>query len=66
MPSRSTTVAVGAPIPVGSGGRVLSVSHDPGAAAHADRLLTLRDGRIVNDASPGSTEDVIELQKRLD
>ena len=33
MPSRSATVTVGAPIPVGSGGRVPSVSHDPGAGS---------------------------------
>ena len=48
------------------GQTVVMVTHDPGAAAHADRLITLRDGLIVNDASPGSTEEVIELQKRLD
>jgi len=48
------------------GQTVVMVSHDPAAAAHADRLITLRDGRIVNDAAPGSTADVIELQKRLD
>jgi putative ABC transport system ATP-binding protein len=45
---------------------VVMVTHDPVAAAHADRLITLQDGRIVNDAAPGSADDVIELQKRLD
>jgi putative ABC transport system ATP-binding protein len=45
---------------------VIMVTHDPGAAAHADRLVTLRDGRIVHDAAPGSTDDVIELMKQLD
>ncbi len=29
------------------GQTVIMVTHDPAAAAHADRLLTLRDGRIV-------------------
>jgi putative ABC transport system ATP-binding protein len=48
------------------GQTVVMVTHDPVAAAHADRLITLRDGRIANDAAPGSADDVIELQKRLD
>jgi putative ABC transport system ATP-binding protein len=42
------------------------VTHDPAAAAHADRLITLSDGAIVHDAAPGSTEDVIELMKQVD
>jgi len=25
------------------------VTHDPALAAHADRVVTLRDGRIVSD-----------------
>jgi putative ABC transport system ATP-binding protein len=45
---------------------VIMVTHDPAAAAHADRLITLRDGRIVHDDVPGSTDDVIELMKRVD
>jgi putative ABC transport system ATP-binding protein len=45
---------------------VVMVTHDPGAAAHADRLITLQDGKIVSDAVPGSADDVIELQKRFD
>jgi putative ABC transport system ATP-binding protein len=45
---------------------VVMVTHDPGAAAHADRLITLRDGRIVHDAAPGSADDVIELMKTVD
>ena len=45
---------------------VVMVTHDPAAAAHADRLITLQDGKIVSDAAPGSAADVIELQKRLD
>jgi putative ABC transport system ATP-binding protein len=48
------------------GQTVIMVTHDPAAAAHADRLITLRDGRIVHDAAPGSTEDVIELMKQVD
>jgi putative ABC transport system ATP-binding protein len=45
---------------------VVMVTHDPVAAAHADRLITLRDGQIVQDAAPGSADDVIELMKQLD
>ncbi len=33
---------------------VIMVTHDPEAATYADRLLTLRDGRIVSDAKPGT------------
>jgi len=47
------------------GQTVVMVTHDPAAAAHADRLITLQDGKIVSDAAPGSADEVIELQKRL-
>jgi putative ABC transport system ATP-binding protein len=45
---------------------VVMVTHDPAAAAHADRLVTLRDGQIVHDAAPGSADEVIELMKQFD
>jgi len=48
------------------GQTVIMVTHDPAAAAHADRLITLRDGRIVHDKAPGSADDVIELMKQVD
>ncbi len=48
------------------GQTVIMVTHDPAAAAHADRLLTLRDGRIVHDDAPGSVDQVTELTKRVD
>jgi putative ABC transport system ATP-binding protein len=44
---------------------VVMVTHAPEAAVYADRLLTLRDGEIVSDAAPGSTDDVIELMTKL-
>jgi putative ABC transport system ATP-binding protein len=50
----------------GFGQTVIMVTHDPGAAAHADRLVTLRDGKLVHDAAPGSADDVIELMKQID
>jgi putative ABC transport system ATP-binding protein len=48
------------------GQTVIMVTHDPAAAAHADRLITLRDGAIVHDAVPGSVDEVIELMKQVD
>ena len=48
------------------GQTVVMVTHDPAAAAHADRLVMLRDGRIVHDAAPGSVDEVIELTKQAD
>jgi putative ABC transport system ATP-binding protein len=48
------------------GQTVIMVTHDPVAAAHADRLITLRDGAVVHDAAPGSADEVIELMKTID
>ncbi|HEU4737251.1 MAG TPA: ABC transporter ATP-binding protein [Solirubrobacterales bacterium] len=48
------------------GQTVIMVTHDPAAAAHADRLITLRDGRIVQDGAPGSADEVIGLMKQID
>jgi putative ABC transport system ATP-binding protein len=47
------------------GQTVIMVTHDPEAAAHADRMLALRDGAVVHDAEPGSAEQVIEYMKQL-
>jgi len=47
------------------GQTVIMVTHAPEAATHADRLVTLRDGRIVHDAAPGSADEVIELMKQV-
>jgi putative ABC transport system ATP-binding protein len=48
------------------GQTVIMVTHDPAAAAHADRLITLRDGSIAQDGVPGSADEVIELMKQID
>ncbi len=48
------------------GQTVVMVTHDPVAAAHADRLITLRDGQLVHDEAPGSADEVIELMKQID
>jgi putative ABC transport system ATP-binding protein len=42
---------------------VVMVTHDPEAAAHADRLVILRDGQVVHDVAAGTAEQVIELMK---
>ena len=38
---------------------IILVTHDPAVAAHADRLITVRDGRLVEDkllAGPDARE----------
>ena len=47
------------------GQTVVMVTHDPGAASVADRLLALGDGRVVHDGEAGSVADVIDLMKSL-
>jgi putative ABC transport system ATP-binding protein len=46
------------------GQTVVMVTHEAYAAAVADRVLVLVDGRIVNDESPQSTEHVHELMQQ--
>lgn len=47
------------------GQTVIMVTHEPDAAAHGDRLIALRDGKLVHDAPPVSADSVIELLKTL-
>jgi putative ABC transport system ATP-binding protein len=47
------------------GQTVVMVTHDPEAAAYADRLVVLRDGRVVHDADAGTADEVIELMKEV-
>ena len=47
------------------GQTVVMVTHDPEAASYADRLVVLRDGRVVHDAAAGSADEVIELMKSV-
>ncbi len=47
------------------GQTVIMVTHEPDAAARGDRLIALRDGRLVHDAPPVSADAVIELLKTL-
>jgi putative ABC transport system ATP-binding protein len=44
---------------------VVMVTHDPEAASYADRLLVLRDGKVVHDCDAGTADQVIELMKSV-
>jgi putative ABC transport system ATP-binding protein len=48
------------------GQTVVMVTHDPTAAAHADRVLLLGDGRLVDELARPTAEGVLERMKRLD
>jgi putative ABC transport system ATP-binding protein len=47
------------------GQTIALVTHDPTAAAHADRILFLRDGRIVRETPRLSEADILETLKAL-
>jgi putative ABC transport system ATP-binding protein len=47
------------------GQTVVMVTHDPSAAAVADRVLMLVDGRIVRDEEAASAEQVVDLMKAV-
>ena len=48
------------------GQTVVMVTHDPVAAAYADRILFLADGRIVDEMRNPTAEQVIDRMKRFD
>ncbi len=47
------------------GQTVVMVTHDPGAAAHADRVLFLADGDIVDEMASPTSDEVLEYMKKL-
>jgi putative ABC transport system ATP-binding protein len=47
------------------GQTVVMVTHEPTAAAKADRIVALRDGQIVHDGGAESAEDVLDLMKAV-
>ncbi|MEU4823567.1 ABC transporter ATP-binding protein [Actinomadura citrea] len=49
----------------GAGRTVVMVTHDPVAAAHADRVLFLADGRVAGELDRPSVEQVAERMTRL-
>jgi putative ABC transport system ATP-binding protein len=48
------------------GQSVVMVTHDPKAAAHADRVVFLADGRIVDDMTEPTLERIIDRMTHLD
>jgi putative ABC transport system ATP-binding protein len=47
------------------GQTVIMVTHDPTAAAVADRIVVLSDGKVVHDGGAQSTEGVLDLMKAV-
>ncbi len=47
------------------GQTVIMVTHEAHAAAFADRLVVLRDGKVAHDGTAGSEDDVLELMKAV-
>jgi putative ABC transport system ATP-binding protein len=48
------------------GQTIVMVTHDPGAAAYADRVLFLADGRIVDEMTSPTAEAVLDRMRRFD
>jgi putative ABC transport system ATP-binding protein len=47
------------------GQTIVMVTHDPGAAAYADRVVLLADGRLVGEITEPTAETVLERLQRL-
>jgi putative ABC transport system ATP-binding protein len=47
------------------GQTIVMVTHDPVAASHADRVVFLADGRIVDEQTSPTSESVLDAMKRL-
>ncbi len=47
------------------GQTTVMVTHDPNAAAIADRVLFLADGRIVKDLGPSSAHEILEAMEEV-
>jgi putative ABC transport system ATP-binding protein len=48
------------------GPTIVMVTHDPSAAAYADRVLFLADGRLVDEMSAPTAEKVLERMARFE
>jgi len=44
---------------------IVMVTHDPGGASHADRVVFLGDGKVVHEVTEPTTEAVFEVMKSL-
>jgi putative ABC transport system ATP-binding protein len=47
------------------GQTVVMVTHDPGAASYADRVVFLADGHIVDEMTTPTSDAVLEYMKHL-
>jgi putative ABC transport system ATP-binding protein len=47
------------------GQTIVMVTHDPAAASHADRILFLADGRIVDEMTEPTTQRILDRMKQL-
>jgi len=47
------------------GQTIVMVSHDPVAASHADRIVFLADGRVVDELRHPTIEGVLDRIKRF-
>jgi putative ABC transport system ATP-binding protein len=45
---------------------IVMVTHEPGAAAYADRIVFLADGRLVSELRSPTADAVLEQMKQLD
>lgn len=47
------------------GQTIVMVTHDPGAASYADRVVFVADGKVVEDVADPTTEQVYDVMKRI-
>ena len=47
------------------GQSIVMVTHDPQAAAYADRVVFLADGKVVGELASPTADTVLEQMKRL-
>ncbi len=47
------------------GQTIVMVTHDPGAASYADRIVFLADGKVVDEMKEPTAELVLERMKRF-
>ncbi len=48
------------------GQTIVMVTHDPGGASYADRIVFLADGRIVDEMRDPTAEKVLDRMKSLE
>ena len=47
------------------GQTIVMVTHDPNAAAYADRVVFLADGKIVHDMSEPTADKIVDRMKQI-